>query len=69
MTDEDKKLAFEYMEWCYHKYAKSGELWGTGICIKCKYPLPEEHILDGNNMVAAMNKMAERGDWKERALK
>lgn len=65
MTDEDKKLVFEYMGWCQHKYAASGKLWGTGICIRCKDPLPREHTLDGNDMVAAMNKMVEKGDWKD----
>lgn len=68
MTDEDKKLAIEYMGWCFHRYAKSGLLWGTGICVKCKDPRPKEHPRDGNDMVAAMNKMAENGDWKSQLL-
>jgi len=63
MTDEDKKLVFEYMGWCQHKYAASGKLWGTGICIRCKDPLPKEHPLDGNDMVTAMNKIVEKQEW------
>lgn len=63
MTNEDKKLVFEYMGWCFHRYAKSGLLWGTGICVKCKDPRPKEHPLDGNDMVAAINKMEALREW------
>lgn len=41
MTDEDKKLIFEYMGW--------------NFIDKCR--------LDGNDMVEAMNKMVEKGEW------
>jgi len=60
MTDEDKKLVFEYMGWRMpcdgneaNRFACLTE--GEITCIKCEY----YHPLDGNDMVAAMNKMVE----------
>lgn len=59
---------FEYMGWCKHKFDYSD----IPKCEYCgKYMMQvrmglerENHPLDGNDMVAAINKMRERGDWK-----
>jgi hypothetical protein len=59
---------FEYMGWCKHKFDYSG----VPKCEYCgKYMMQvrmglerENHPLDGNDMVAAINTMRERGDWK-----
>lgn len=65
LSPEDKAIISEYMGWCNHKYAKSGKLWGTGICIKCKDPLPLNHHFDLNDAALCVVKMMEKGDWKE----
>lgn len=63
MTDEDKKLVFEYMGWCPKtRNFCNGKARAT-FC-----PTLDDchqHPLDGIDMVAAMNKMVERGDWKD----
>lgn len=63
LTPEDKAIISEYMGWCNHKYAKSGKLWGTGICIKCKDPLPLNHHFDSNDASLCVLKMIENGYW------
>ena len=65
LTPEDKAIISEYMGWCNHKYAKSGKLWGTGICIKCKDPLPLNHHFDSNDASLCVLKMTENGDFWE----
>jgi hypothetical protein len=56
MTNEDKKLVFEYMGWklINTKPITFIEAYNLGTFI---------HPLDGNDMVAAMNKMAEKRGW------
>jgi hypothetical protein len=58
------KKVFEYMGWCDHNFSPDE------ICKKCNRSstdiiLQEEllHHLDGNDMVEAINKMVEKGDW------
>jgi hypothetical protein len=65
MTDEDKKLVLEY---CEFKQPCNGDCEEDCIteddkhtCRICRF----YHPLDGNDMVAAMNKMVEKGDWKD----
>lgn len=64
MTDEDKKLVFEYMWWkmpCDGNEANRFACLTEGglTCIKCEF----YHPLDGNDMVAAMNQMVEKREW------
>jgi hypothetical protein len=66
MTDEDKKRIFKYMkEWKQPCDGEAEEYCITEddkhTCRICEF----YHPLDGNNMVAAMNKMVEKGDWKD----
>ena len=64
LSPEDKAIISEYMGWCNHKYAKSGKLWGTGICIKCKDPLPLNHHFDSNHASLCVEKMIKEVDWE-----
>lgn len=63
MTDEDKKLVFEY---CEFKQPCNGDCEEDCIteddkhtCRICRF----YHPLDGNDMVAAMNKMVDKKEW------
>jgi len=53
MTDEDKKRIYRYCE--YNEYGFKGNN-STGY-VKFNF--------DGNDMVAAMNQIVEKGDWKD----
>lgn len=56
MTDEDKKRIFGYMGWLRSIHNIPGMAWEI---------YDRRHPLDGNDMVAAMNKMVEKGDWTD----
>lgn len=59
MTDKDRKLIFEYCEWCKDCAGKDecGE--------PDRFTLCEEHWLDGIDVVDAINKMVGREDWSK----
>lgn len=58
----NKQLIFEYMEWRFNcPYLLEIQWCNSGDCSKCE----NRHHLDGNDMVAAMNKMVEKGEWED----
>lgn len=63
MTNEDKKLVFEYMRWMMPCDGKAEEYCITEddkhTCRICEF----YHPLDGNDMNAAMNKIVEKQEW------
>lgn len=63
LTNEEKKVIADKMGWCLHHYASKGKLWGTGICTKCKDPLPKDHKFSLNDAGLVRDWLVERGDW------
>jgi hypothetical protein len=66
MTNEDKKLIFDYCGWKYKKCALEHDREFCSeyeYCIECHYyVLTNEHLLDGNDILEAVTIMESKGD-------
>ena len=64
MTDQDKKLIFDYCGWCFHQFNTVGKSEALDRCILCdslRYKAVE-HPLNVNDVLEAENIMEDRGD-------
>lgn len=59
-------LTEKVLKECDHKYARTGALWGTGVCVKCKAKLPTERRFNNRNDMMDLYEAIERdGKWEE----
>ncbi|MFA5340260.1 MAG: hypothetical protein WC332_00645 [Clostridia bacterium] len=65
MTDNQKKLIFEYCGWCQHEWDRNNPYNDDicKICGKLYFTVKDDHLLDGNDILEAVKIMESKGDW------